>query len=262
MTAIHTLSVLAAAAVFAGTGSAQTPHKVTDDWAVPVGMGSPQTRSVLEMLNTKVSGRPFSATAVARMTHTLEDGTHISQITTTVMYRDAEGRTRNETDGVIDIADPLAQVGLRLDTAANSAVRRHLEEPVSSWDELSKTPAASPAAPQAKAGAMKGPRSSNRTTEDLGMQTVNGVAANGVRTRLTIPVGAIGNDRDIVVTQETWTSPDLHVLIKSVSSDPRFGRTTYDLTNIVQAAPASALFQTQVPPGYTVRQAQWGFVGK
>jgi hypothetical protein len=43
--------------------------------------------------------------------------------------------------------------------------------------------------------------------------------------------------------------------VKSVNYDPRFGRTTYDLTNIVQAPPAASLFDMQAPPGYAVRQS-------
>src|SRR5215831_13913785 len=71
-------------------------------------------RSVVENLNTVVKGKPFSATAVLKSTQTLEDGSHINRTTTTMMYRDADGRTRNETDGVIRISDP-AGVRIELD---------------------------------------------------------------------------------------------------------------------------------------------------
>jgi len=51
---------------------------------------------------------------------------------------------------------------------------------------------------------------------------------------------------------ETWTSEDLHIPIKSTNTDPRFGASTYELTNMVQAASSAELFQ--IPPGYTVKK--------
>jgi hypothetical protein len=90
--------------------------------------------------------------------------------------------------------------------------------------------------------------------EDLGTQAMNGVSAQGSRTTLTIPAGQIGNDRELKVVSERWYSPDLQMTIKSVNNDPRFGETTFELTNINQAAPDPSLFL--VPPDYTVSQPQ------
>lgn len=89
----------------------------------------------------------------------------------------------------------------------------------------------------------------NETTEDLGIQIVNGVPARGARVTTVVPVGAIGNDREFRSVSERWFSDDLNLLIKSVSSDPRFGTTTYEMTNIIRAAPDTSLFQ--VPSEYT-----------
>ena len=82
------------------------------------------------------------------------------------------------------------------------------------------------------------------TTEDLGDQIVNGVMARGTRSTITIPVGQIGNDREIKVISERWFSSDLGVLIKSTNNDPRFGETTYELTDILQGAQDPTLFQS------------------
>ena len=65
---------------------------------------------------------------------------------------------------------------------------------------------------------------------------------------VTIPTGAVGNDRDLKVINERWVSDDLKLLVKTSNSDPRFGVTTYELTNIVQKEPDPALFQ--LPEGY------------
>jgi len=82
------------------------------------------------------------------------------------------------------------------------------------------------------------------------MPTINGVLATGHRTTLTIAAGEIGNDRPIVVTSETWYSSDLQMVVKSSNSDPRFGDTSFELTNIVRSEPDPSLFQ--IPADYTV----------
>jgi hypothetical protein len=90
------------------------------------------------------------------------------------------------------------------------------------------------------------------TEENLEAQNVNGVTAKGTRTTIDIPVGQIGNDRAFQVVNERWYSDDLQMVVKSSNSDPRFGTTTYDLTNINRAEPDATLFQ--VPSDYTVKE--------
>jgi hypothetical protein len=86
-------------------------------------------------------------------------------------------------------------------------------------------------------------------TEDLTPQVANGLSVKGSRITTTIPIGTFGNDREVKVVNERWYSDDLKVLVRSSNSDPRFGVTTYELTDIAQGAPDPALFQ--VPPDYT-----------
>jgi hypothetical protein len=89
-----------------------------------------------------------------------------------------------------------------------------------------------------------------RTTATLASKQIEGVTATGRRTTQTIPAGAIGNDRPIVITEETWQSPDLQVVVSSHHADPRTGTVDYRLTNIDRSEPAADLFM--VPAGYTV----------
>lgn len=103
----------------------------------------------------------------------------------------------------------------------------------------------------ANAFQMSSDASSSRQTESLGTRTIDGLAATGTRTTRTIPAGAIGNDRDIVITQETWYSPDLQMVLESIHNDPRYGQTTYSITNLQHGEPDASLFQ--VPPGYTIK---------
>lgn len=87
-------------------------------------------------------------------------------------------------------------------------------------------------------------------TEELGIQNIEGVDAEGVRTVTTIPAGDIGNERPIEIVYERWYSKELQVVVMSKNSDPRFGEQTYRLTNIVRSEPDPSLFE--VPSGFKV----------
>jgi hypothetical protein len=90
-------------------------------------------------------------------------------------------------------------------------------------------------------------------SESLGTQTIEGVTAEGTRSVITIPAGQIGNERPIEIVSERWYSPELKVLVMSRHVDPRFGETTYRLSNIVLGEPAASLFE--VPSDYEVIDA-------
>src|SRR6185436_13103454 len=86
--------------------------------------------------------------------------------------------------------------------------------------------------------------------ESLGRQVIEGVEAEGTRSTVTIPAGQIGNELPLNMVSERWFSPELRVLVLSRQSDPRFGETTYRLTNIVRQEPAADLFE--VPSDFKV----------
>lgn len=96
----------------------------------------------------------------------------------------------------------------------------------------------------------------NEVKEQLGKQLVEGVEAEGTRTTVTIPAGDIGNERAIEIVSERWYSPELQLVVMTRHSDPRFGETTYKLTNINRSDPAKSLFE--VPAGYTVKEGPHG----
>ena len=90
------------------------------------------------------------------------------------------------------------------------------------------------------------------TGESLGKQTIEGVQAEGTRNVSTIEAGAIGNDRPITVSSESWYSADLQMVVMSKHSDPRNGDESFRLTNIQRAEPAAYLFQP--PAGYQINE--------
>jgi TonB family protein len=94
-------------------------------------------------------------------------------------------------------------------------------------------------------------------SESLGKQMIEGVEAEGTRTVTTIPAGKIGNERAIEIVFERWYSPELQTVIMTRHADPRFGETTYRLTNISRDEPSHSLFE--VPAGYTVKESPTTF---
>jgi TonB family protein len=97
----------------------------------------------------------------------------------------------------------------------------------------------------------QGAREDNARNESLGKQAIEGVEAEGTRKTVEIPAGEIGNERPIEIVFERWYSPELQVVVMTKHSDPRFGETTYRLTNINRSEPARELFE--VPADYTVK---------
>ena len=179
---------------------------------------------------------------------TLTDGNQITRQEQSKVYRDGQGRVRMEhsmskawggaaqtPQTVITIFDPVAGYSYRLNPTAMTADKMPLPAPHS-------TPHGSWHGKAEDAGQVQ--------TENLGTQTVNGLAATGTRTTETIPAGAIGNQQAIQIVRETWISTDLKVPVMIKSSDPRFGSMVMQLTNVAQAEPDPALFQ--IPAGYTI----------
>jgi TonB family protein len=109
---------------------------------------------------------------------------------------------------------------------------------------------------QASVEAAKRATKYSTNTEQLGKRTVEGVECEGTRTVTTIPIGAIGNERPLEMAGETWYSPELKMIILSKRSDPRFGESTYRVTNISRTEPETTLFQ--VPSDYAVKDG--GFI--
>jgi len=258
---------LAMAALFSAGGFAQQPPPSPDTVAPQPpdgpdgGPGFPGFHH-MELLGfggmhggKVVTGAPFTGTAITESMHTLADGTKITNKTQVTLYRDSQGRFRKEVSmpplgdlaeaqphSFVVIQDPVAGKGYVLNP--DKKVAHVMNNP-----ERGKK--------GERGGAPGGdlleePANPNVTKESLGTQTINGVSAQGTRLTRTIPAGKIGNDKPITITREVWYSPDLQMVVQSKHSDPRFGETTYSLTNVQRNEPAANLFT--VPSDYSVKQ--------
>ena len=88
-------------------------------------------------------------------------------------------------------------------------------------------------------------------TKTLPARDFDGVKAEGKATTWTIPAGQIGNQKPILVTSESWYSPDLQVTVYSRHNDPRTGESLYRLASLKRSEPSADLFR--VPEGYTMK---------
>ena len=211
-----------------------------------------------------VKGAPFSAVATSETTQTLSDGNHINRKTQTSLYRDSLGRFRKEVTlpaigplaasgqphSFIEISDPVAGTNYVLEP--DQKVARQLPGPM---QVRMKTGPGVPGGDVFYRN-FKESQQAEAKTESLGIQTIGGVNAEGTRTTRTIPAGEIGNEKPITIVSEKWYSPELQMDVKSTHSDPRFGNTSYTLTNIQRTEPAATLFA--VPAGYAIEQGHRG----
>jgi len=222
------------------------------------GPGMAGARSLIH--GATVTGAPFSAVQMTTHQQTLANGNTIQRQEQTNLFRDSQGRVREEMtssgrDGqgsrtTVVISDPVARVEHVLNPQNKTVSERAMPQPA-------------PRGADGKALTWGGVRvhrlPGDVVKEDLGTQTLNGVVATGTRFTRTIPAGAMGNAQPIQTVRETWVSSDLKVPVMVKVTDPRFGTTVTQLTGITRSEPAATLFQT--PADYTVRQGRGGRMG-
>jgi hypothetical protein len=218
-----------------------------------------------------VTAAPYTATATTESTQLLGDGNRIVNKTSSFVARDSQGRTRRETDlhriGTMQVDSPK--------TVFINDPTKHTQYIFSPGGEATKVIRSEGSwkeGPQIVDLHRSGDREMKRKVmirtqggpekiktlekegaeqvkhEELGTQTIEGLAAQGKRETVTIPAGRIGNERPIEIVTETWFSPDLHTMVLRKHSDPRQGESTYRLTDIKRNEPDATLFQ---PPAGT-----------
>ena len=87
-------------------------------------------------------------------------------------------------------------------------------------------------------------------TENLGDQDIGGIHATGTRVTTTIPSGSMGNEQPILVTSETWYSPELKATVMTKHNEPWVGELKTQFTNVNTAEPDRSLFS--IPSDYKI----------
>lgn len=235
-----------------------------------------------------VKGAPYSAQAITESIQTLSDGNRIVNKSTATVYRDNQGRTRREQNfnaigmfasggepqQTILIDDPVTGTSYTLDPRTRTARKlppMHFKfqfrvappegegatpppDLPGQFETQRDLPEKTPAGPTRF---IWGWRNHEAVNESLGKQNIEGVEAEGTRGTVTVPAGEIGNERPIEIVEERWYSPELQTVVMTRHSDPRFGETSYKLTNISRSEPPRSLFE--VPADYTVKSGPTPF---
>jgi hypothetical protein len=213
----------------------------------------------------RVKDKPYAASAVTDTIQTLADGNRIVHHLESRTYRDSSGRTRREealgalpegsssqAEKQVFLSDPVAGANFILNQDAKTARRLSthvmlLRTPAPTGENEPPPPAQiiiGDAEIENHDGKLLTVDSSKDTkTEDLGERTIQGLSCTGKRTTITIPAGARGNERPIVITREVWYSNDIEAIVESTTNDPRSGETHYVLKDIDRSEQPLSLFE-------------------
>jgi len=234
--------------------------------------------AITETVQTLSDGNQIIRNNQAKLFRDSLGRTRNEQTLETIGKWSADGQAQQ----LITLNDPVAGISYRLDPQSNTAFKStvgvnssdalNLDEKLRLREKMDKAMAQkkellaagqgkmlpSTASPdeikqmKMKAATAAGAGAEPPRKEPLGKQIIEGVEAEGLRVNMTIPAGSIGNKLPIEIFTETWYSPELQLIVLSKQHDPRYGDTTYRLTNISRNEPDAALFQ--VPAGYTIKE--------
>jgi len=192
-----------------------------------------------------VTGAPYSAKMAEQSVQTLANGVTITHSTTGIVARDNSGRTyveqtftggpfgsQNGSKTVIFLTDPVAGYAYTLYPDKNLAIQRPFKAP--------------------SAGSFAN-RPNHTHANDPNVNVQKSTSGNIETTTInrTIPANTMGNSSTLTSTSTVQYSTSLQIVVSSTRSDPRFGNSTYTLSNIVPGDPANISFS--VPNGYTIQ---------
>jgi hypothetical protein len=196
------------------------------------------------------TGAPFMLTLHTEWVKPMADGNTTTLVNERHIARDSMGRIYQQrvmlepkaiaeqghwTTNVIQIMDPSEH------TLFNCWMFPSQKK---TCDELNYT--ASTNTVYRPATVITGPLPGNRGTaqyEDLGSQSIVGVATHGSRNTIRYNAGAMGNDQPMTVVQEFWYSDELGINLISVRNDPRLGKQTFTVTDMQLGEPDPKLFE-------------------
>jgi hypothetical protein len=222
--------------------------------------------------DTTVTGQPFSAEINARKVQSKRGDGQIVYESHGLLARDSEGRVRREqlpspkapssgggnvfVTHSVTISDPVGMVQLRWDDQTSEILHKNTV----SQSALPKRPGGGgpqvlDACERENGNTRSYPNGETQTIQALGERTIQGIRAQGCRVSTFIPVGAIRNEQAFTVTDDSWTSYDMHLTLLKTHHDPGMGEDeTIELDNIIRMEPDPSLFQP--PPGYEVQDLQ------
>jgi hypothetical protein len=219
-----------------------------------------------------IKAAPFSGSYAAESKQVLTDGTTIATTQNGKVARDGEGRTYCETTTtrgpssgsrsftLINIQDPVSGTQIALLQGTHTARKYERTQPMTAD---SGTVEANSITAGATTARLRAPLAKSTSPgvqkEDLGVESIEGIPVRHYRETQTVPVGDVGNDRELTIVSEFWYSKELRLNLKSTRTDPRSDEETIALSDISRAEPPLAMFE--VPADYTVVESNMGLTG-
>ena len=198
-----------------------------------------------------VANAPFSAKVLVTWDQPLNGGGTVSKTYYTLVARDSQGRVHRETRGFIppnsNEEPPLRSITILDPVSATRTV----------CTESSMTCATGVFRPRLSLeDASQGlPVSSgNVSRQSLGQRTMYGLPVTGTRETATGTAGSNGSARIALSHTEVWYSPDMHMAMSVIRTNPQLGQVTLTVTNLVRTEPDSSWFTP--PSGFELRSAQ------
>jgi hypothetical protein len=145
----------------------------------------------------------------------------------------------------VTITDPSAQTITSIDQQSKIAYVSHV-----SANNLNKAPALTPGSNLPTADGRPAGAAGTTKTESLGTKEIAGVQVAGLRTIHTNPPNG-PDDKPFVSTVETWSSPELKVVVMTEVRTSNGDHHVTRLENIVRTEPSATLFR--VPSDCKVR---------
>jgi hypothetical protein len=165
----------------------------------------------------------------------------------------AEAGTKTEQH-LIMICDPVAQTLTQIDTLNATARIIHSAPSAPSTSRMRQASTRTFCSSRLlfnRAGHSEG--------EDLGVQTIQGVEAHGVRMNMTLrDTSSVGGQVTSMTsadnTREIWCSDQLSAVVLTVTENAKTGeKTTFAMQNIARTEPDASLFQ--IPPDYAITES-------
>jgi hypothetical protein len=215
-----------------------------------------------------IAGAPFSGVMEVQSTTAFSDGNRIVRTNSVRYFRDGQGRTRTEREGlslfqgapplgspVILIKDPVSGERVTLLPKLKVATQFKLSGGLVSVraavaDCNQSVPPFALLGLGMGIGADQSTEASTSTTS-LGDKQINGLNVTGSRIVRTIPVGVLGNEKPITSTVEQWISSDLGMIVQFSETSSVGGSVTLSLNQIVRGEPDPTLFS--IPTDYKVQ---------
>jgi hypothetical protein len=195
-----------------------------------------------------ITNAPFSAVVVTEWTRIMPDGSSALMKNHRTVARDSVGRVFEERryfapdgDKQMTVLEQMDYKDPTLHQLVTCVVRTRVCSVYTHYWPTTLSQARPPAAAQGAANGTK--------WEDLGRQTIDGIEVVGSHEVRTVPVGAIGNEKEQPVVKEFWYSPRLGINVTTKRFDPRASAVqNFYVTAINQGEPDAQLFHP--PSGY------------